>query len=298
MTEQFTKYAGLIPLAAILVYILGYISLSAYLQSYGIDENVGLDFHILKLGILLAIIIGPVIFLSFSTFKIDDYSRAIPEVSEDLINTLHDALGYTILYSLNIAGLLFQYSWDFSTIFLIVCVMIGFILNKFPLKSIVKYLKGVFIFIPFFFLILFVPNYPLIGKNGLYFLQLMVYTLCAILRIYNKKGTTYQTSRIILIIVTCISSGATFGEFLLGDIPRKYGGEQTLTKTYFINETELEKVKQTALLPYISKKNTLTLQVVYDSGDSYYFKVPPKKVVSIPKSYIGAGETTLKKTFH
>ncbi|WP_316753320.1 hypothetical protein [Pedobacter gandavensis] len=298
MTEQLTKYAGLIPLAAIFVYILGYISLSAYLQSYGIDENIGLDFNILKLGILLSIIIGPVIFLSFSTFKIGDYSNAVPEVSDGLINTLHDALGYTIFYSLNISGLLFKYTWDVPTICMAAFLVIGFILNKVPLKPTAnKFLKGFFIMVPFFVFLIMILEYPFSGKNGLYFLHIMVYTACATLRIFNKEGITYQISKIGIMITTILSSSNVFGEFLMDDIPAKYGGEKRLTKTYFINDTELEKIKQTALQPFIGKKNELTLQVIYDNGDSYYFKVPPKKVVSIPKSYIGAGETTLTKSF-
>ena len=56
MLDKLTKLASTIPLIAVAIYIIGYVSLISYLQSYGISENIGLDFKVLKLGILLTII--------------------------------------------------------------------------------------------------------------------------------------------------------------------------------------------------------------------------------------------------
>ena len=104
MIEKLTKYTALIPLVAIVVYIVGFIVLSSYLQSFGINENIGLDFNILKLGILFLIITVPIVLFSFATFKVGNYDNI--SLSEDLINNLNDAQVYTLIYSFSLRSCL------------------------------------------------------------------------------------------------------------------------------------------------------------------------------------------------
>jgi hypothetical protein len=294
MLEKLNKYAGLIPLAAIIIYILGYITLNSYLQSYGINENVALDFNILKLGIVIAVIIGPIILLCYSDFKLGDYTNTSPDISDSVINTLHDALGYTIFYSLALGNLLIKVGLDLPGFIMTGFLLIGFILNKVKIKpAYSKMLKGIFLIIPFFTLSIVVISQPNSTKGYIYLLQLGVFLSCALLRIFNKEGTTYQISKIGTIITSLFFSASLLGAFIIDKVPAEYGGEKIIAHTYYLNPDEIDKIKATALKEYIKKDNAITIQEVYSNTDMYFFKTPSKKVVIIPKSYIVAQEINM-----
>ena len=298
MIEKITKYAGVLPLLTVAVYLLGYITLNSYLQSFGINENIGLDFKILKLGVLLAIIIVPIILLCYSTFKIGDYSNAEPDVSVDVINTLHDSLGYTIFYSLALGNLLLKPSLELPTYLMLGFLLMAFIFNKIKINvKFIRLVKGTFLIIPFFTFCFLSTSFPTSPKTFLYFLQMCIFLTCASLRIFNKEGITYQISKIGVMVTTVFYSSALFGAFIVGGISSQYGGEKQVPNTYYLNISEIDKVKCTALKPYIKNMNTITIEEVYDNTEPYYFKTDHSKIVAIPKSFITAEEINIPQGY-
>jgi len=291
MLDKITKYATLLPIAAVVVYILGYITLNSYLTSYGIIENIGLDSKIITAGILLSIIIGPIVLLTYSDFNVGDYSNADPDVSASVINTLHDALGYTILYSIALGNLLIKPFFDIPTYIMLGLLLIGLILNKIKIKTVyTKILKGIFIILPFFTLCCVTVASPISAKASLYLLQIAIFTTCASLRIFNKEGITFQYSKIGIIVTTICYTSTLFGAFIINRIPAEYGGEKHAAHYYFINQVDTAKIKSTSLRGFIKNQNSFTIEEIYDNSDKYYFKISRNKVIAIPKSYVYAEE--------
>jgi hypothetical protein len=285
MLERITKYAGILPLMAIAVYVFGYISLNSYLTSFGINENIGLDFKILKVGILFAIIIGPIILLCFSDFKLGDYSNS--DVSEQVINTLHDGLGYTILYAIAICNVLAKPIFDRLTIIMVIFLIVTTILNKVKLKrNYLKILKSIFIVVPFFTLAFITLLSPISMKGMLYFIQIGIFFACAMFRIFNKEGFTYQFSKIGIIVTTICYTSTLFGVFVISKIPAEYGGEKKLMHTYYFNQSDTAIMNILPLKLLIKGNKFLKLEVVYDNSDKIFFKASQKNIVSVPKSFI------------
>jgi len=294
MLDKLIKFAGLIPLTAIVIYIIGYVSLVSYLQSYGINENIGLDFKVLKLGVLLSIIVGPVIFLSFADFKFGDYTNAEPDVSETVIDTLHDAMGYSIFYSIALGFLLFKDKMGIPAFVMAGFLAIGLILNKIKINQrYLKLLKGTFIIVPFFVFCFMSVRWTITPEISLYFLQLSVFMACAGLRIFNKSGNVYQISKIGTVVIGIFYSATLFGAFIIGSIPDQYGGEKKSLVTYHIVSDDISKLKSTVLKPYLTPLNTITVEEIYQGTDLYYFKTSFKKIVALPKAYIESEEINI-----
>jgi len=294
MLDKLTKLASTIPLIAVAIYIIGYVSLISYLQSYGISENIGLDFKVLKLGILLTIIIGPVILLAFADFKFDDYSNAEPDVSETLIHTLHDAYGYTILYTLALCFILIKRNFEHSTIVLLIIMFFALLLNKIKINSrYIKTLKGSYLMISFFIFCLLITWQTITPVATLCLLQLSVFMFCMVLRIFNKRGQVFQLSRIGSIVTVTFSTAALFGAFLVGNIPEQYGGERKTLITYHIVSSDVNKLKETALKYYLTNDNTLNVQEIYQGSELLYFKTSFNKIVALPKTYIESEEISI-----
>ncbi|MGI4804277.1 MAG: hypothetical protein ACRYFL_05860 [Janthinobacterium lividum] len=290
MLEKLTKYTALIPLVAIVVYVVGFIVLSSYLQSFGINENIGLDFNILKLGILFLIITIPIVLFSFSTFKVGNYDNI--NLSEELIINLHDAQIYTLVYSFSLGNILFGPSLDKATILLLSLLFILIVINKLKIReSIQQQLKVYFTAIPFFiFCFSMVWLFKLEQKISLYFLQISIYSSCSLFRIFNKEGVTYQLSKIGGIITTSLFSAAFFGQFLLIYIPVKFGGEKKISNTYYFNSESIELIKKTDLKYYLNSSESIVIDKVYETTEKYYFKTFKNKILVIPKSYINIEE--------
>lgn len=290
MIEKLTKYAGLLPLAAIVIYIFGYIILSSYLQSFGINENIGLDFNILKLGILFSIITIPVILFTFSTFKIGNYDNT--NLSDHLVNTLHDAQVYTMVFSFSLGNVLFMPSIERSTCLILVFFIIAVIINKLKFSSqIIKPLKVYFTVIPFFVLCFsMVWLFKSDQKINLYFLHLTLYISCSTFRIFNKEEITYQFSKIGIVITTMLFCATFFGKFILINIPTEYGGEKRMPNTYYFNKLDLDIIEKTDLKLYLKNTDSITINKIYETSDKYYFKTSKNKVLVIPKSYIDIEE--------
>lgn len=290
MLEKLTKYTTLIPLVAIIVYIVGFIVLSSYLQSFGINENIGLDFNILKLGIIFLIITVPIILFSFSTFKVGNYDNI--SLSEDFINNLYDAQIYTLIYSFSISNILFGPRLDKATILLLSLLLILIVFNKLKIrKEILQQLKLFLTIIPFFVLCFsMVWLYKVEQKISLYFLQVSIYSSCSLFRIFNKEGITFQLSKIGGIITTSLFSAAFFGQFLLIHIPVKFGGEKKTSNTYYFNSESIELIKKTDLKYYLKSSDSIVIDKVYETTEKYYFKTFKNKILVIPKSYINIEE--------
>jgi len=282
-------------LVAILIYVFGYISLTSYLQSFGINENIGLDLKIIKLGTLYSIIIAPVVFLSYSTFKIGDYSNSVPDVSKVLIDSLHDALGYTIIYSITLGGLLFNYSFDTPTVILLIVFVIAFCLNKIKINvHIMKLLKSYLLIVPIFALTFCLFKSEATGKYLLYVLQFGVFFSCCGLRIFNKEGITFQMSHIGFAITTLLIAITLFGRYLIIKVPIQYGGELRKLSTYYLDSVSVEKIKHTPLYSYIKKDNSIIVHTVYENADKLFFQANKNVVLSIPKSYITIEEIKIQ----
>ena len=277
MNEKLLKYIGWLPLIVIIIYIFGYLSLSAYLESFGIDENINLDVNLIKIGILYSIIIGPIVLLCYSTFKVGDYSNTDPDLSNDVIHTLHDALGYSLLYSLSLGSILFKVAFDVPTDILLISFSIGFILNKITTNNqFIIIFKGIFLFIPFFALVICIFNLPITGKHFLYILQQIIFLTCCALRIFNKRGITFQISHVCIIITVLISTASSFGSLLLINIPSKYGGEIKNSNTYYVDSAAIKKFKKTGLKNYLRKDSSIVISTVYETSEKYYFITPKK----------------------
>jgi len=99
----------------------------------------------------------------------------------------------------------------------------GFVLNKIKIKQrVLKILKMTFLLTPLFTFCFLSIHYPVSEKLVFYFLQITVFPACAILRIFNKHGITYQISKIGLVITTIIVAATLFGSFIIGKIPAQY----------------------------------------------------------------------------
>ena len=162
------------------------------------------------------------------------------------------------------------------------------VINKVKIrKNIQQQLKVYFTIIPFFVLCFsMVWLFKVDQKISLYFLQVSIYSSCSLFRIFNKEGVTYQLSKIGGIITTSLFSAAFFGQFLLVNIPVKYGGEKRISNTYYFNSESIELIKKTDLKYYLKNSDSIVINKVYETTEKYYFKTFKNKILVIPKSYI------------
>ncbi|PWG80662.1 hypothetical protein [Pararcticibacter amylolyticus] len=296
MYEKLAKYAGLLPLVAVFVYLFGYVMLNAYLNNFGITENVALDERILSLGILYLVIIAPIILVCFATFKFGDYRNVNQSTYPELIDNLHDAFGYSLLYALSLGALLLKTAMDNSTIVVLGILAVAAIINKVPMKSTVRmYLKGAFMISSFFIYVTIGISGVVSPKTWFYLVVFMAFLTCIGLRIFNKEGTTYQASRIAIVVTTLLALASTVGANLIGHIPAQYGGEKRDKIVYFLDMTAVDKLKRTQLKPYIEKDNSVTMQSVYQNSDRIYFLTPNQYVLSIPKSFVESEQVKVPK---
>jgi len=298
MIDNLTKYAGIIPIVAIVVYLLGYISLETYLYSYGIDENIGLDFSVLRHGMLLSVIIGPIVALCFADFKSGNYDNVDPGKSETLIHNLHDAMGYTILYTIPLGFVFYGRDMDSSTWIMISVLFVSLLLNKIRVKpDVAKALKGMFLLCPMVLFCILTITFPITGKVALYTLQMLIFFGCSCLRIYNKDHQTYQSSKIGSVVLAVVSGAALFGSYLVTDIPARYGGELRTQTRYYLNADKFKEIQNDEICKTVGSDRSISLRKVYQTTDNFYFLIEKKFVFSLPADYFEVTQSTIPRGF-
>jgi len=294
MIENLNKYAGIIPIVAIIVYLLGYVSLGSYLNSYGVDESLGLDFAVLRHGMLLSVAIGPVVALCYADFQAGNYDNVDPSTSPTLIHNLHDALGYTVLYSLSIGFVFFGRVFDMATAVMLIILAIGALLNKLPMnEDLRKGLKGLFLISPLFIFTAFTFLLPIGGKVSFYSLQLLIFFGCSCLRIYNKDHNTYQASKVGAALISIVAGAALFGGFVINDIQVRYGGELRPQTVYYLNSEKSKTIAVEEICREMKSDGSLSLRKIYEGGNKYYFLTSKKKVFALPMDYFEASQSLI-----
>ena len=130
-------------------------------------------------------------------------------------------------------------------------------------------------------------------KTWFYLVVFIILLTCVSLRIFNKEGSTYQASRVAIVITTLLGLASTVGANLIAHIPAQYGGEKRDKIVYFLDSTAVGKLKKTQIKPYIGKDLSLNIQSVYQNADRIYFQTPNKYIISIPRSYIESDQVKL-----
>jgi len=286
LTNRLTEVFGLIPVYTAMVYIAGYVAMTAYLQKYGINEITALDVGLLKVGFLYAIIVGPAVLLAFATFKYNDFANTAN--MDQMITDLHDASGYTILYAFAITGMIFRPGMTDVSYSMLGVLLVSLIMNK-AFNQQVKWVinvKQLLLLVPFFGASGILIYHKQSDQIILLWLIVGASSGCIFFRIFNKPGTVYQISKYAGLIITFLLSVSFFGTDILEKVPAQFGGEQKAQNSYQFTPEAVEKLKVTDLKYRLMCSNKQKLRLLYQTDDQIYVLTSERKVIKMPGSFV------------
>ncbi|WEK35523.1 MAG: hypothetical protein P0Y53_23785 [Candidatus Pseudobacter hemicellulosilyticus] len=269
-----------IPIIGILVYLIGFISLSSYLNSVGINLVPSLDARVLQIGILSFVIqVPPSLFLYFS-LKPNILSNK--SVQTNFTDSLFNAYGFTLLYSY----LLTRYLTDYKgTLWFWLSFAIVFIISKYNNKY--AYVAKTVLVCGTCFFLLFLLFF--VKVNILY--QVILIHQCILFSYliyiaYAKNNISHQIFSAITLFLAWIISSAFIGSTVVPEIKSQYGGLKILQSKYYFNFPSGKFASPLPLQKYLTEDNSAILNLLYENTENYYFLVQKDTVITVPKSYV------------
>jgi hypothetical protein len=230
MIKKYLEYVSILPIAVLIVYVVGYLTLSSYLQSISISDAIEFDTKLIKVGILSLFVTLPVILFTFlfnPTAKYDE-----PNPTLEIVANLFDAYCFIMLFSYCVYNAAYKGGDNsvrvFGMVYLICLLILSQIYNKVALA--IKYATVLIILILLIFIATFMTKLP---QEYYYFLnQHMLFFGCCIFHIFNKKGFGFQLSRTLVFVLAYCGCVSIFGTFCLVNIKPQFGGENSSSAKY------------------------------------------------------------------